>query len=102
MHIDFTRSGGFGGLLLKVSVDLEQLAAEEADLVQKLIDQAGFFELPARLEAAGQGADRFEYRVSITAQNRSNTVVMSETAVPDRVQPLIDRLTSMARSRRSG
>lgn len=101
MHIDFSRSGGFSGLRLTISIDVEQLAGDEAATVKKLIDQAGFFNLPARLDTGTAGADRFEYKVSITAIDRSHTVVMSESAVPDRVQPLIDHLTSLARTRKS-
>ncbi len=101
MHIDFTRSGGFGGLRLSVSIDIEQLAVDEAANVKKLIDQAGFFDLPARLDTSQNEVDRFEYRISITAADRSHTVVMSDAAVPDRVQPLIDHLTTLARTRRS-
>ncbi len=101
MHIDFIRSGGFSGLRLTVSIDVEQLAGDEAANVRKLIDQAGFFNLPARLDAGMKGADRFEYKVSITAVDRTHTVVMSESAVPDRVQPLIDHLTTLARTGRS-
>ncbi len=101
MHIDFVRSGGFGGLRLTVSVDVEQLAADEAALVQELINQAGFFSLPARLDAKTRGVDRFEYRLSVTSADRSHTVEMSESAVPDQVQPLIDHLTSLARTRKA-
>ncbi len=101
MHIDFLRSGGFGGLRLTVNVDLEQLEADEAALVKRLIDQAGFFDLPARLEPKLKGADRFEYQLTITSIDRSHTVQMSDSAVPDKVQPLIDHLTSLPRTRKA-
>ncbi|MBI3739522.1 MAG: hypothetical protein HY258_10795 [Chloroflexi bacterium] len=100
MKIDFVRSGGFAGLRLAVNVDTQTLPADQSAALEKLIRDSGFFNLPEQIKSPSGGADRFEYRLTISDAGRSHSVTVSEAAMPESLRPLIDRLTEMAKSPR--
>jgi hypothetical protein len=97
MRIEFQRSGGFAGLRLSTTVDTDKLPADEADGLKRMVDAADFFLLPATLKES-RGADQFTYRLTVEARDRRHTVEVSESAVPDSLRPLIQRLATLARS----
>ena len=99
MRIEFERSGGFAGLLVRASVDTAALPANEAGQLEEWVEQAGFFSLPERLRGAPSAADRFLYRLTIESGDRRHTVEMGESAVPPALSPLVDWLTDAARRR---
>jgi hypothetical protein len=99
MQIDFERSGGFAGLSLRLSLDTKQLPPAGATALEKMIQDSGFFDLPAQIQSGAPGADRFEYRVTITSQPLTHSLVVNEAAVPDTLQPLLDHLTELARKK---
>ena len=101
MHIDFVRSGGFAGLRLTVSLDMQDLAAEQAAALAKMIESAGFFDLPEQIQPASPAPDRFEYRVTVSSPEQRHSVVVSEAAVPERLRPLLDYLTTFALTRKN-
>ncbi len=96
MRIYFERTGGFLGNSLVTAVDMTSLSAEEAQSLQQLIDQTQFFELPTDLDGKGM-ADAFQYTLTVEDTNRKHTVHTSDEAAPDELQPLIRRLTLLAR-----
>ena len=96
MRIDFVRSGGFAGMRLATSVDTEQLPAEQASTLDKLISDAGFFQLPERIMPAAPGPDRYEYQLTVTAPQHTHSVVVNEAAAPDSLRPLLNYLTTLA------
>jgi len=100
MKIDFVRSGGFAGLRLSVNVDIQTLPADQSAALAKLIRDSGFFNLPAQIKSPYGGADRFEYRLTISDAGRSHSVTVGEAAMPESLRPLIERLTEMAKSPR--
>lgn len=100
MHIQFERSGGFTGIPLATSLDSETLSPEEVDALQKELDQARFFDLPAKIQTPGTGADRFEYRITVEKEGRSHTIEVGEGSIPETLQPLVQHLTTLARSAR--
>jgi emfourin len=100
MHIEFERTGGVGGIRLATSVDTDTLPADESARVRQLVDDAGFFNLPARLKTPAPSADRFEYRLTVRAPERSHTVDVGEGAIPPSLRPLIDWLMAAARKPR--
>ena len=101
MRIYFERSGGFAGMLLTTSVDTDALSEEEAIFFQSNVEESRFFDLPERLGTPGMGADRFHYHLGVETQERRHTVDFGETATPEALAPLIERLTALARSPRS-
>ncbi len=96
MHVEFVRSGGFAGIRLTASLDTEQLPAEQASNLDKLIKDADFFNLPKQIMPNAPGPDRFEYRITITSDQKERSVVVNEAAAPDRLRPLLDYLTTLA------
>ncbi len=99
MKIYFERSGGFMGMNMATEVDTESLSPEEANQVEAMINTNSFFELPAQLMSSIPGADQFKYKLTVEVAGRKKTVEIGDTAVPDILQPLLRRLTTMARSR---
>lgn len=96
MRIDFTRTGGFAGIQLTTSVETTQLPPDQAATLDKLISDAGFFDLPERLMPAKPGPDRFEYQVTLTSAQQTHTVVVNDAAAPATLKPLLNYLTTMA------
>jgi hypothetical protein len=92
MHIHFERTGGFAGMRKAVSLDSESLSPEEGEKLQKMIDAAGFFDLPAKFPAPKKGADYFQYLITVELEGKKHTVQVTETAVPDNLRPLIQYL----------
>lgn len=100
MHIEFERSGGFAAILLRTSVDTSEIDAEEARQLEGLVETSGFFNLPERIAPANAGADRFQYLVSVETRGKRHTVQVDESAAPEKLAPLLNHLTMMARTRR--
>jgi hypothetical protein len=67
MHIEYVRSGGFGGIRLTGSFDTENLPPEQAATLGKLIDGASFFRLSEQIKPTLPVPDQFEYRVTISS-----------------------------------
>jgi len=100
MRVHFKRSGGFAGMPLSVTVDVDTLAPADSQHLRDLIDAASFFSLPARLTAPVPGGDRFHYTLAIETAERQHAVEIHEAATPPAVRPLLEWLTSAARARR--
>ncbi|TAJ99267.1 MAG: hypothetical protein EPO39_16910 [Candidatus Manganitrophaceae bacterium] len=98
MKIDFTRSGGFAGMRSAVAIDTENLPSTESERLHRLVEEAGFFDLPAALKSTAPGGDRFQYRVKVEEGTRRKEIVADEAAVPERLRPLLDYLTGWARA----
>ncbi|MCL4530132.1 MAG: hypothetical protein M1282_12040 [Chloroflexi bacterium] len=98
MRIEFVRSGGFAGISLTARVDSEKLAPDEKAALEKKISDASFFDLPGQIKPTPPGADMFEYSLTISSPPRTHTVIVSETVVPDKLRPLLDHLTDLART----
>jgi hypothetical protein len=99
MKILFERSGGFAGIGVHTAVDTDELPPQEADPLKEMVYGANFFELPRELPA-NQGTDRFNYRVTVEDGDREHTVQLNGGAVPDDLQPLLQHLTRLARTKK--
>ncbi|MCL4250555.1 MAG: hypothetical protein KJ065_20560 [Anaerolineae bacterium] len=103
MKIAFERSGGFAGLRITVTIDTDTLPPHEAAQLESLVEDAKFFDLPARLRSSTGGADQFQYVVTVADGERRHTVRTTDSAAPETLQPLLRRLVILARtSRRDG
>lgn len=98
MKIEFTRSGGFAGTRLTATLDTETLPPDDAARLSRLVQESGLFDLPAALRSDAPGGDRFQYRIKIKEGARSKEIAADEAAVPDRLRPLLDELTTQARA----
>ena len=102
MHVEFSRSGGFAGLRLAVSLDTQELPQAQVSAVEAMIRDSGFFGLPEKLLPASPSPDRFEYRLTVSADKESHSIVVSDSLVPDRLRPLLDYLTTLAMTAKRG
>lgn len=96
MHIDFTRTGGFAGIRLTTTVDTQDLAAEQASTLDKLVSDAGFFKLPEQLQSASPAPDRFQYALTISSGQQTHSITVNDAAAPESLRPLLNYLTTLA------
>lgn len=97
--IFFERTGGFMGRKVSVTIDLDDLPDEQAELLDDLLDEADFFELPADLTRTAM-PDAFTYIITISSHKGQHSVRVSDTTAPDDLRPLLDELGKQARMRR--
>ncbi|MGR9117044.1 MAG: protealysin inhibitor emfourin [Gammaproteobacteria bacterium] len=99
IKIIFERSGGFAGLRIKTEMDTGSLAIEQATAIHNMIQEAGFFDLPAVVAASKLGADRFQYNLTIEENGKRHSVVIHDNeTMPESLKPLLRHLTELARS----
>jgi hypothetical protein len=86
--------------LSEAAVLPEALDAGEAAALQDEIDACGFFTLPEKINSPGGGADRFQFRITVESGGRRHAVEVEEGAMPEQLWPLIEHLTTLARTSR--
>ncbi len=99
MNIHFERSGGFAGIRLSHDIDSASLSPEDGSELNRLLESSDFFNLPETVRAASPGADRFQYKVNVKSGEAEHTVAVDEAAVPDKLRPLLNWLTTNLRKR---
>ena len=112
MRIHFARSGGVGGLRLTAELDTDQgyaiygaarlkrpLTPDEARRVREILDSADFFGLPAAMLPSRQGADRFQYVVTVESAGKRHSVRTTDKAAPKALRPLLEYLTKISLGR---
>jgi len=97
--IFFERTGGFMGRKVNATIDLDDLPDEQAELLDDLLDEAGFFELPADLTRPAM-PDAFTYNITVSSDERQHSVRVSDATAPDDLRPLLEELSRQARMRR--
>ena len=88
MRVLVERSGGFTGIGKTAAIDSERLSPQDSGMLQKLVDDAGLFGLPESPAGAPQGADQFQYKVTIETPDRQRCVVLRDPPPP--VKSLLD------------
>jgi hypothetical protein len=102
MRISFERSGGFAGLTLEADLDTTSLPLNEAHNIQRMVEEAGFFELPASIPAPARGADASQYVVTVEDEGKRHTVRTNDLTVPADLWPLLEYLTKTASIKKGG
>jgi hypothetical protein len=92
MRVIFERFGGFAGLRLHSSWDVDSLPEEEARRLKALLIQSRFFELPGDLVSPRGQPDRFTYRLTVESDQGSRTMEAAESAMPLEMRPLLEWL----------
>jgi hypothetical protein len=80
MRVRFEMDGGFVYLPARsepVSIDTDNLPAEETKELERLIAAAGFFELPEITTPPRGAADYLRYTISVTDPDHSHTGVQA-------------------------
>jgi hypothetical protein len=96
--IEFERSGGFMGRKVSLSLNLDELPADQAQTLNLLLDKADFFNLSEN-PTKPPVPDSFMYTITVVTEKRKHTVRTSEHAVPEQLRPLITDLSARARAR---
>jgi hypothetical protein len=99
MQIYFKRSGGFMGIPVQGEVDTSSLPADQAEIIESMLDEARFFDLPSAPPAQTSAADRFTYELKVVRNNTEHTVYFSEQDAPMEINTLVRHLTTIARRR---
>lgn len=100
MRIYYQRVGGFAGMRLSTTLEDQNLEEEEIHALQAEIEQAGFFNLPARLISPAGGLDRFEYHITVEWDQQQHSITVGEAAMPDSLRPLVEHLDQLRRAQR--
>jgi hypothetical protein len=104
MRIRYEKEGGiayFPGLSTAVEIDTEQLPAAERSELERLIEVANFFELPAVSSPPHGAADYRQYKIAVSTPRRSHTVQLADPIKDLRVQDLVRCLEAIAGKRRA-
>jgi hypothetical protein len=95
MRVRFKMDGGFVYLPARsepTTIDTDDLPAEEAKELERLIEAAGFFELPETSSPPRGAADYLRYTISATTPEHSHTVQLTDPIEDPHVQALVEYL----------
>ena len=95
MKIQFTRSGGFAGLIQRADIDIDDLPEAERTELLGLVDRADFFGQPA--ERRSPHPDAYQYTIAVEDGVRRREIRVDERVAPDSLRPLIAHLSRLAR-----
>jgi emfourin len=90
LRIRIVESGGFAGLRKERAVETERLPARRRVTIERLIERATFFELPARLVSGLP--DVIQYRVRIEDETRAHEVLFDDEQAPEPLRTLVLQL----------
>ena len=97
MKIYFEQSGGLTGIDNNISIDSDSLQPKEASELQRLVDNARFFDLPSQPSVPSRGADYLEYKITIeTNDNKKHSIKTTDLTMQSNVGPLIRYLRQKA------
>jgi hypothetical protein len=100
MRVQFKTDGGFVYLPERgapVAIDTDDLPAEEARELERLLDAAGFFDLPETSPPPRGAADYLRYTISVTSPGHSHTVHVTDPIEDPDLQALVEYLEGKAR-----
>lgn len=99
MRVRFKTDGGFVYLPARsewLTIDTDDLPADEADELERLVEAAGFFDLPESSGPPHGAADYLRYTISVTAGERSHTVYLTDPIEDTNLQALVEYLEAKA------
>lgn len=97
--IFFERTGGFMGRKVSITIDMDDLPEEQVELLDDLLDEADFFELPSDLTRQAM-PDAFTYNITVSSYEKQHSVRVSDSTAPDDMRPLLEELSRQARMQR--
>jgi hypothetical protein len=97
MHVQVVRTGGFAGIAQQAAVETRQLEPVEQEEIIRLVQEAAFFSLPAKIEAPVGGSDRFQYEIEIKDGGRKHTVACGDAGMSPALSDLARLVLSLGR-----
>ena len=92
MKIEVKRSGGFAGFTSTFLVDQKTATAAEINELKRLVNEAGFFELPSEIPRGKYGADYYTYDISIEISGMKHTVRATDFSIPQSLRSIVNRV----------
>ena len=92
--VTFERSGGIVGNEVYLDLDVEGLPEDTAQRLQKLIEKADFFNIPANLVTSST-PDEFQYKITVDDGKAYHSVRTTDTTMPKSLHPLVRELTML-------
>lgn len=92
--IIFERSSGLIGNEINFELDVNSLPENESQLLQKLLFEADFYNIPDDLSAKTT-PDEFQYVITVKSGQFEHTVRVSDTTMPKSLAPLVNELIAL-------
>jgi len=92
--ITFERSGGVVGNEVYFELELEKLSPDKAERLQRLLDDADFFNVPANLGMTAT-TEEFQYKITVDNGEEYHSVRTTDTTMPKALFPLVRELTML-------
>jgi hypothetical protein len=99
MKIAFERTGGFMGRKVSLSLELDELPADQSATLKWLVEESDFFNLDDS-PLKKHPSDQFLYTITVDNGITQHTVHTSDSSAPEALRPLLHDL--MARTRMKG
>jgi hypothetical protein len=97
LKIDFARSGGLGGMIVKTSIDADELPDSEAEELERLVDEVDLEGVAGASPAPVPGqADRYQYDLVVERGGQQHEITLPEEGLPAPMRPLVDKLVERA------
>ncbi len=88
-------------MVMSFSIRTETLPTDEDQELKNLVAAANFFDLPQKIESSQLASDQFEYTITIETEEQQHSVEVGETALPENLRPLLNKLRVLSRSTRN-
>jgi emfourin len=89
LRVDVVRSGGFAGIPTEASVDASALEPHEVEALERVVEQSKPPGPPA------EGADWFQYDITVTRGSDRRTATFTENELPPEVGKVVERVLSL-------
>jgi hypothetical protein len=98
MRVQFKTDGGFVYLpgQAPMTIDTDELPAEETNELERLLEVVGFFDLPETSPPPRGAADYLRYTISVTAGEYNHTVHWTDPIEDPDAQALVEYLQAKA------
>jgi hypothetical protein len=101
VRVQFLNSGGpafLRRLTPPVTIDVGTLAEQDGRMLEQLVRDARFFELPSQLPTS-RGADDPIYRITIEDRGRQHTITLREPVAGPALKKLVAKLRELGTAR---
>lgn len=94
--IHFQRTGGMLGREVDADIDLNEIPEDASQELMRLISETNFFKIPQNMIAQAV-PDEYEYTVTVEAGNTNHTIQTTDSAAPESLRALLEKLSTLAR-----
>jgi hypothetical protein len=93
IRVEFQRTGGFGGLVTRRTLDTATLSPQDADHLRALLDEADLDQVRP-VSGASPVPDAFGYQLVVVRGDRRWNLTLSDPEVPASLRPLLRHLAA--------